>query len=171
MRKLLGEDTDRPINQKLMPKGGAAPSFICKYPKGNTAFLVTGVGCIGKCDFCSETALFNFCRIELLSSKEFIDYILLYIEKYPSIKQIFVVEEDHFRFPEHLLKVKEYWDRFPELMKKIDWLTFGSIDNIGNFAKKYGLIMTGGSDCHQKPIIMGTVQVPDFVAEQFTNRN
>jgi predicted metal-dependent phosphoesterase TrpH len=36
-----------------------------------------------------------------------------------------------------------------------------------NFAKKHGLIMTGGSDCHQKPIIMGTVQVPDFVAKQF----
>ena len=36
-----------------------------------------------------------------------------------------------------------------------------------NFAKKHGLKMTGGSDCHQKPIIMGTVQVPDFVAHQF----
>ena len=35
------------------------------------------------------------------------------------------------------------------------------------FAKKHGLIMTGGSDCHQKPIIMGTVKVPDFVAQQF----
>jgi hypothetical protein len=36
------------------------------------------------------------------------------------------------------------------------------------FAKEHGLIMTGGSDCHQKPIIMGTVQVPDWVADQFT---
>ena len=36
-----------------------------------------------------------------------------------------------------------------------------------NFAKKLGLIMTGGSDCHQKPIIMGTVKIPDFVAQQF----
>jgi predicted metal-dependent phosphoesterase TrpH len=36
-----------------------------------------------------------------------------------------------------------------------------------NFAKKHGLKMTGGSDCHQKPIIMGTVKVPDFVAQQF----
>ena len=36
-----------------------------------------------------------------------------------------------------------------------------------NFAKKHELIMTGGSDCHQKPIIMGTVKVPDFVAQQF----
>jgi len=35
------------------------------------------------------------------------------------------------------------------------------------FAKEQGLIMTGGSDCHQKPIIMGTVQVPDWVADQF----
>jgi len=35
------------------------------------------------------------------------------------------------------------------------------------FAKENGLIMTGGSDCHQKPIIMGTVQVPDWVANQF----
>jgi len=34
------------------------------------------------------------------------------------------------------------------------------------FAKRHGLIMTGGSDCHQKPIIMGTVQVPEYVAEQ-----
>ena len=38
------------------------------------------------------------------------------------------------------------------------------------FAKKHGLIMTGGSDCHQKPIIMGTLDIPDWVAAQFSNR-
>lgn len=37
-----------------------------------------------------------------------------------------------------------------------------------SFAKKHGLIMTGGSDCHQKPILMGTVKVPECVAEHFT---
>lgn len=36
-----------------------------------------------------------------------------------------------------------------------------------SFAKRNGLIMTGGSDCHQKPIILGTVDVPDWVADQF----
>ncbi|MEA3442304.1 MAG: PHP domain-containing protein [Chloroflexota bacterium] len=35
------------------------------------------------------------------------------------------------------------------------------------FAQKHGLIMTGGSDCHQKPVLMGTVDIPDWVAEQF----
>lgn len=35
------------------------------------------------------------------------------------------------------------------------------------FCKKYDLLMTGGSDCHQKPLLLGTVDVPDFVAGQF----
>ena len=35
------------------------------------------------------------------------------------------------------------------------------------FAKQHGLMMTGGSDCHQKPLVMGTVKIPDWVANQF----
>jgi predicted metal-dependent phosphoesterase TrpH len=35
------------------------------------------------------------------------------------------------------------------------------------FAKEHGLIMTGGSDCHQKPIIMGSVAIPEWVVDQF----
>ena len=35
------------------------------------------------------------------------------------------------------------------------------------FSKKHNLLITGGSDCHQNPIVMGTVKIPDFVAKQF----
>ena len=35
------------------------------------------------------------------------------------------------------------------------------------FAKENGLMKTGGSDCHQKPILMGTVHIPDWVPNQF----
>ena len=35
------------------------------------------------------------------------------------------------------------------------------------FSKEHKLIMTGGSDCHQKPIMMGRTKVPDYVAQQF----
>ena len=35
------------------------------------------------------------------------------------------------------------------------------------FAKKHHLLMTGGSDCHQKPLLLGTLDIPDYVAEQF----
>ena len=35
------------------------------------------------------------------------------------------------------------------------------------FCYEKGLMMTGGSDCHQKPILLGTVDVPDFVVRYF----
>lgn len=35
------------------------------------------------------------------------------------------------------------------------------------FARKHSLLMTGGSDCHQKPVTMGSVKIPEWVAEQF----
>lgn len=44
---------------------------------------------------------------------------------------------------------------------------FQTTDYYVEFAKEKGLMMTGGSDCHQKPLIMGTVAVPTYVARQF----
>ena len=38
------------------------------------------------------------------------------------------------------------------------------------FCKQHGLLMTGGSDCHQKPIMMGSLDIPDFVADQFLKK-
>ena len=35
------------------------------------------------------------------------------------------------------------------------------------FARGCGLMVTGGSDCHQAPVIMGTVHVPSAILEQF----
>jgi predicted metal-dependent phosphoesterase TrpH len=35
------------------------------------------------------------------------------------------------------------------------------------YAKNRKIITTGGSDCHQKPVIMGTVKIPSYVAHQF----
>lgn len=43
-----------------------------------------------------------------------------------------------------------------------------TVEHYVSFARKHRLIVTGGSDCHQKPIIMGTVDVPDLVAKQFS---
>ena len=44
---------------------------------------------------------------------------------------------------------------------------FSTTNHYVKFAKKHGLVMTGGSDCHQKPILMGTIRVPDYVVGQF----
>ncbi len=35
------------------------------------------------------------------------------------------------------------------------------------FVKRHSLIVTGGSDCHQQPILIGMLDIPDYVASQF----
>ena len=45
-----------------------------------------------------------------------------------------------------------------------------TISHFLEFAKKRKLIATGGSDCHQNPIIMGTLDLPDWVAKQFDRK-
>lgn len=35
------------------------------------------------------------------------------------------------------------------------------------FARESGLMVTGGSDCHQNPVVMGTVDIPEYVWQQF----
>jgi predicted metal-dependent phosphoesterase TrpH len=36
------------------------------------------------------------------------------------------------------------------------------------FAQAKGLMVSGGSDCHQNPVLMGEVEIPDYVGEQFS---
>jgi len=138
LRKLLGEDTNRPIEQKLMPKCGGSLWFIDKYPRGTIGFLVSGLGCPGACDFCSTTEMFGYKRIQLLSPEELVKHMHLYHKYFPDISQIFVIEEDHFRYPEYLIKTKEYWESNPKVVESLDWFAFGSVDHIWNFADKYG---------------------------------
>lgn len=139
LRKLMGEtDLDRPIRQALMPKAGGAPPFLTKHPPGSIGFLVSGLGCIGGCDFCSTTALFDQRRTELLSPDALVEHIKLYHEHFPGVSQVFVIEEDHFRYPLYLEKVREAWLENPRMMEDLDWFAFGSVDFIGRYAEKYG---------------------------------
>ncbi len=39
------------------------------------------------------------------------------------------------------------------------------------FARECGLMVTGGSDCHQNPVVMGTVEVPASIVAQFGGRS
>ncbi len=42
-----------------------------------------------------------------------------------------------------------------------------SITQYLEYAKKMKLLVSGGSDCHQNPLLMGSVEVPDYVSRQF----
>jgi len=138
LRTMLGEDTSRPIKQTCMPKGGGSPQFITKFPTGAIGFLVSGLGCPGKCDFCSSTALYKARRIEMLSPKELVDHMYEYYQNYPDLSNIFVIEEDHFRWPDYLAEIKGHWEKHPDMIESLDWFAFGSMDFIGSFVDKYG---------------------------------
>jgi hypothetical protein len=138
LRAYLGEPTDRPVRQMLMPKAGGAPPFISRFPAGTVAFLVSGLGCPGRCDFCSSTALYDHKRIEMLSPTELVEHMVAYHQHYPNVSHVFIIEEDHFRHPRYLRGLTEPWARHPELAESLDWFAFGSVDNIGAFADRYG---------------------------------
>jgi hypothetical protein len=138
LRRLLGEDPENPMQQKLMPKCGGAPFYLAKFPKGNVGFLVSGLGCPGTCDFCSTNIMFGYKRLMMLSPDDLVQHIQAYFKNFPHVKHIFVIEEDHFRQPEYLIKMRDYWQRHPKVMERLDWFAFGSVDHIGAFADKYG---------------------------------
>jgi haloalkane dehalogenase len=138
-REFLGEDNiDRPIEQRLMPKCGGSLWFVNKFNRGNFGTLVTGLGCPGGCKFCASSEMFGTKRTQLLSPEEFVYNINLYHKHFPEIQQIFTIEDDHFRHPEYLVKTKEYFKQNSDVVENLDWLAFGSVDNIWKFADKYG---------------------------------
>jgi haloalkane dehalogenase len=149
LRTLLGDPSDAPIRQVLMPKAGGTIPFITRHPKGSVGFLVSGLGCIGGCDFCSTTAMFGNKRIELLSPEETVREIELYHDHFPDVMMVFIIEEDHFRVPQHLHAMREHWLARPEMSERLDLFTFGSVDNIAKFAKAYGwdAILEAGVGC------------------------
>lgn len=149
LRALVGDKPEGPIQQVLFPKAGGTMPWLTRYPKGSIGFLVSGLGCIGGCDFCSTTAMFGNKRQELLSAKELFHGIKLYHDHFPDVMMAFVIEEDHFRVPSHLYELRDGWLEEPELFERIDTFTFGSVDNIGKFAKNYGwdAILEAGVGC------------------------
>ena len=138
LRTMLGEDTNRPIQQRLMPKGGGAPVFITKFPIGAIGFLVSGLGCPGSCDFCSSTALYDHKRLQMISPENLVEHMYQYKKTFPHISHVFVIEEDHFRWPDYLLSLREPWQSHPDMVETLDWFGFGSMDFIGSFVEKHG---------------------------------
>ncbi len=149
LRNLLGDPTDAPLQQVLFPKAGGSLPWLTRYPRGSIGFLVSGLGCIGGCDFCSTTAMFGNKRTQLLSADELFKGIKLYHDHFNEVMMVFIIEEDHFRVPAHLHRLREGWLANPEVYERLDCFTFGSVDNIGKFAKTYGwdAILEAGVGC------------------------
>jgi predicted metal-dependent phosphoesterase TrpH len=43
-----------------------------------------------------------------------------------------------------------------------------TLEHYVEFARKNNLLITGGTDCHQNPVVMGRLDIPAYVAKQFS---
>jgi radical SAM superfamily enzyme YgiQ (UPF0313 family) len=146
LRSLLGEPTDAPIVEQLLPKCGGSMFWLDKRPKGSFGMLISGLGCAGGCDFCSTTQMYGGKRHQLLTGKHVAEELRRYLRVYPNLEQVMIIEEDHFRAPEHLLEIGEELKKTPEVFAQLDFFTFGSTGNIQKFAHEHGweaLALTG----------------------------
>jgi hypothetical protein len=138
MRELVGDPTDAPVQQVLFPKAGGSMPWLTRYPKGSIGFLISGLGCIGGCDFCSTTAMFGGKRVQLLTPDELFHGVRMYHDHFPDVMMVFVIEEDHFRVPAHLARLRDQWLAQPSIYESMETFTFGSVDNIAKFAAEHG---------------------------------
>ncbi len=139
LRRLFGEDLQRPVSQRFFPKNGAGMRYFGRNPRGHTVLLFSGLGCPGGCDFCSSSAQYKRKRIELLSPREVVEHVQHYLSHSPrSIRQFYLIDEDHFRFPRYLLELRAFLAAHPSILEKVDFAVFGSVDFIARFARNHG---------------------------------
>ncbi len=139
LRRLFGEDVQRPVTQRFFPKNGAGLRYLGKYPRGNTVLLFSGLGCPGGCDFCSTSAMYRRKRIELLSPESVVDHVRHYVDQSPGvINQFYLIDEDYFRYPEYLIALRRLLADDPTVLSQADFVAFGSVDYIARFAREHG---------------------------------
>ncbi len=97
LRGLLGEDVDRPILQPVSPLGGSDLPWINPYPKGKHAYIVSGLGCPNKCDFCSTSAYFDGEFIELADAQSMYEGVKEHLQTRPGLKGVTVFDENLYR--------------------------------------------------------------------------
>lgn len=139
LRRRLGEDESRPIRQRHFPKNGAGLRYLGRNPPGDTVLLYSGLGCPGGCDFCSTSALYQRQRIELLTPLGIVEHVRHYLRPgADTIAQFYLIDEDYFRYPDYLLALREHLAASPELLGRVDFVAFGSVDHIARFAAAHG---------------------------------
>jgi radical SAM superfamily enzyme YgiQ (UPF0313 family) len=96
-RKLLGDDTHKPVRQHFLPRCAfGSPPWLDRWPEGETSALIAAVGCANGCDFCTTTTHFGGKRILLVTPEQVKEEIKMWQRRAPGTHYI-VYEEDQDR--------------------------------------------------------------------------
>jgi len=133
MRRLLGENQDRPIRHPYAP---IESPRIFSYPlKSKVAHITGGLGCPNGCDFCCTSHFFNRKYVPFVKSgKELYDTILLMERKAreagEDLSGFIVIDEDFFI---HAGRAREFLACVREGGRALSIMGFGSVRGLSHF--------------------------------------
>jgi len=134
LRSLLGEKVDRPIQQPVSPLGGSCLPWLSPYSKGENAYIVSGLGCPNKCEFCSTSAYFDGEFIELADADSMHQGVKNHLRARPGLQRITVFDENLYKDKDKVIKFGNKLREDPDLgLDKVVFFGFGSNEDLSKY--------------------------------------
>lgn len=116
LRKLLGENTKKPINHPITNSVFSKRILGMKL-KTDAAVLIPGVGCTNGCRFCTTTHFFEKKYIPFFNTgKELFD-VCQKIEKKLGYDEFFIMDENFLKVPERAIELVELMEKHNKLYR------------------------------------------------------
>ena len=131
MRHLLGDDVTRSKISHLPPEVISIPWLSVSTRVG---YLLSALGCAGKCEFCSTSAYAGGEVIEVMTSAEIYESMRWYYDSYPDFSQVYMMDENLLLRKEKVNELGELIrndDRFG--LSKMNYLAFGTVLATGDW--------------------------------------
>ncbi|MDA3831840.1 MAG: hypothetical protein PF495_00420 [Spirochaetales bacterium] len=125
-RKILGEDTDRPIKHPIL-RASFGERMLGVPFTDPSAHLCPGVGCPNACRFCSTSHFFGKAYTPYLETGKDMFDVCMAIEKEIGLTEFFVMDENFLLKPNRAL---ELFDLMEGNRKYFEFTLFSSADNI-----------------------------------------
>ncbi len=110
LRRLLGEDSDRPINHPVM-RASFGGRILGVPVNDRCGHLTPGLGCTNGCRFCSTSHFFGRKYVPYLESgKEVFDQCVA-TERALDVREFFVLDENFLKFPERARELLALMER------------------------------------------------------------
>ena len=114
-REFLGQDARAPIVHPPMPSMERMSAFGIPFPRRSANLLITGVGCVNGCRFCSTSHLFGCEYVPFVSSGEELFEVACRTADETGVDEFFIMDENFLKTrdrAEGLLAAMERHERF-----------------------------------------------------------
>ena len=133
-RELLGDPIDADVEQRLLPCCSMSLPWIDRYPKGDTGFVIAGLGCPVGCDFCSTTVMHAGKRIQYAGPEKIFSEMKRYYQAQKNMQMIMVYDEDFMRYRDQVLELGELIRSDTEFgLRDLGYFTLGSINTLSQY--------------------------------------